>query len=212
MMQTSSARVRQPYTEGPPQRRDYSRGRNVQRPVQRKKSAAASRKKRKQDAAKKNQTYSRIKSGSKSMPGVFKRGNIFFVVERGQQYRPSKNLLISLAVIFCCALMVVLANAQITGAETQIAQANRRLRTVSDENFALEAQMRRHYTTDQIEYIAFMRLGMRHPDPAQIIEINVPRQNHVMFNTAEDILPQESHFWSDLRIFFNGILDRLIGG
>jgi len=169
-------------------------------------------KKKKRNPAKKNQTYARIKSSSKNMPGVFKRGNVFFVVERGQQYRPSKNLLISLAVIFCCALMVVLAHAQITGVETQILQANRQLRSISDENFALETQMRRHYTTDQIEYIAFMRLGMTHPDPAQIIEINVPRQNHVMFNTAEEILPQENYFWPGLRMFFSGILDRLIGG
>jgi len=146
------------------------------------------------------------------MPGIYKRGNVFFVVTKGQSYRPSKNFVISVVVIFACALMVVLGNAQITGVETQTFQANRRLQGLMDENFALETQLTRHYTTDQIRYLAFMRLGMTDPDPSQIIEINVPRQNHVMFNTAEEILPQENSFWTDLGIFFSGVLDRLIGG
>ena len=151
-------------------------------------------------------------SRPKSMPGIYKRGNVFFVVTNGRGYRPSKNFVISMVVIFACALMVVLGNAQISGVETQTLQANRRLRNIRDENFALETQLARHYTTDQIRYLAFMRLGMTDPDPSQIIEINVPRQNHVMFNTAEEILPQESSFWADLGTFVSGVLDRFIGG
>ena len=209
-MRSSSAR--QTYSEGStsPRKRDYSKNRarkaNIPKP--------AGRPPQKPGTRKKHPTYSRVTKNSKAMPQILKRGNIFFIVENEQgQYRMPRNLIISLFVIFACALAIVLTHAQITGMERQIAQERIRLHLLDEYNRNLESQIGGNYTLEEIEYIAIMRLGMTPPDPSQIIEINVPRQSHVEFNRSEHTLSgRENYFWLDIRNFISGALDRIFGG
>jgi len=162
---------------------------------------------------KKHATYTRVMKGSKSMPSIYKRGNIFFIVENEQgHYRLPRNLIITIAVVVVCAIAVVLTNAQIAGIERQNAQSRNRLNAMMEYNRTIEAQIGGHFTLEEIEYIAIMHLGMTPPDASQIIEINVPAQSHVEFNRNADLLPRENYFWVDIRNFATGIMDRVFGG
>lgn len=161
---------------------------------------------------KKHPTYNRVMKGSKSMPSIFRRGNIFFIVENERShYRFPRNLLISVAVVVICSIGIVLTHAQIAGIERQITISRNRLNAIIEQNRTAELDIGGHHTLEEIEYIAIMHLGMAPPDASQIIEINVPAQSHVEFNRNIDVLPRENYFWTDMRNFINGILDRVFG-
>lgn len=186
-------------------RRDYNQSRAAQD------IAPAKKAKRR----KKHATYTRVMKGSKSMPDVYKRdnSNIWFVVENERgHYRLPRNVLVSLVVIFVCAIGVILTNAQLAGVERQITQSRNRLNAIVEYNRTIEAQIGGHFTLEEIEYIAIMHLGMTPPDASQIIEINVPAQSHVEFNRNADLLPRENYFWLDIRSFASGVMDRIFGG
>lgn len=147
------------------------------------------------------------------MPQITKKGNIFYVFDNARgQYKIPRQLIISIVVIFVCAIVSVATQVYISSVERQISSATTRLARIVDSNSALEAQIGVHYTDDRIAEIAITQLGMTFPDQSQIIEIYVPRQSHVEFNTAQHFLPQENYFWRDIGTFVNGILDRVFGG
>jgi len=149
---------------------------------------------------------------NKHTPSVYRRGRIYFLIlnARGQYHIP-KRLIVTVLIVFICAMMVVLTHAQITGIERQLAQHNRDYRALNAEHRILESSMAGRYTVEEIEYYAFTRLGMTHPDPSQIIEINVPRQTDVRMNREETLLPSENYFWLDIRNFASGLINRVFG-
>jgi len=119
---------------------------------------------------------------------------------------------VSLAIIFACALLMVFSVAQNSGIETQIRLANRDTHRYQDTNNAMRTQLGGRYTLEEIEYIAFHYLGMSHPDPSQIIEINVPRQSHVVLNTAGNTQQQNNSFFRDIREFLGSVANTIFGG
>ena len=157
--------------------------------------------------------YTRVRKGSKNMPSIFRRGNIFFIVEseRGQ-YRLPRPVLITIVMVFICAIIAVATQVQIASMERQIGIANRQVDNLQTANATLVSQIGMYYTLDEIEYFAISRLGMIHPDPSQVIEIYVPRQNNVELNASAHLLPSQDDVWGDVRTFLNGILDRMFGG
>jgi cell division protein FtsL len=212
-MQSSSAR--QPYEEGNPnpRRRDFSR--NRARPGIRSlpENEHTPQKRSSQRKKKKDPKYDRVFKGSRNMPSIFRRGHIYFLVENeATQYRIPRAIVITVIIVFICAMASVLTHAQITGIERQISRATVTLRDLRYHNIALDSQAGTRYTLEQIEYLASTRLGMIHPDPSQIIEIYVPPQNHVRLNRAEHLLPRENYFWLDIRAFANGLFSRIFGG
>jgi len=147
------------------------------------------------------------------MPGLFKKGNVYYLKQsEASQYRLPRNIIITVFLTIGCAIAIILTSAQITGIERQIASANTTQRALTYEGMTLNTQISGRYTNEEIEYIAFMRLGMSHPDPSQIIEINVPRANTIQLNDDEQFLPRQNYFWMDIRNFVNGILNRVFGG
>jgi len=154
--------------------------------------------------------FTRLKN---TMPRVTKKGNIFYVLDstRGQ-YRIPRTLIISIVVVFICAIVTVATQVYISSLERQIANANTRLARIESSNSALLSQIGVHYTDERIEEIAITRLGMIFPDQSQIIEIYVPHISHVEFNTAQHFLPRENYFWRDIRTFVSGMFDRVFGG
>jgi len=162
---------------------------------------------------KKNEVYAQIANRASNMPEITKEGNNYYIYENEKsRYRIPLGLIISVVIVFACALAIALTHAQITNVERQITQTNRDLVRQREQNDALRTQIGGRYTIDEVEYIALMHLGMSYPDPSQIIEINVPPRSHVRLNTVENILPQENYFWLDLRNFVTGLLNRAIGG
>jgi len=93
-----------------------------------------------------------------------------------------------------------------------ITQSEIELREYQSLNIALESLLQEHYTFYEIERIAIDRLGMSFPDPAQIINIYVPRVGGVTLNTADYAMPQHNYFWNDVGNFLSGILNRIFGG
>ncbi|MCL2286437.1 MAG: hypothetical protein FWC32_08755 [Firmicutes bacterium] len=157
--------------------------------------------------------YDRVLKGSKNMPSIFRRGNIYFLVENeASQYRIPRTVIFTVALIFSCALIITLAQAQIMGMERQISQSEGRIRALSNENLDLSSRLTGRYTLEEIEYIATSRLGMIPPDPSQIIEIYVPPHSNVILNRAEHLLPRENYFWMDIRTFVSGLFNRFFGG
>jgi cell division protein FtsL len=156
--------------------------------------------------------YNQATQGSKNMPSILKRGHIYFLVENeASQYRIPKGIIVSVVLIFACAMCIVLTHAQITSMERQISRYERELQVVTDHRSTLEAQLMNRFSLERIEYLATTRLGMIHPDPSQIIEIYVPRQNVVRLNRSDELLPRENYFWNDIRTFAGGIVDRIFG-
>jgi len=214
-MQSSNARKH--YSEDNPKtrRRDFSRNPAPEhRPLPKsrpndknKKGRPSSRKK------KKAPRYDRVLKGSKNMPSIFRRGNIYFLVENeASQYRIPRAVTITVVIVFICAMFIVLTHAQITSVERQIAQYTNELRELSSENLTLDSRLGGRYSLEEIEYIATTRLGMIHPDPSQIIEIYVPPHSNVTLNRAEHLLPRENYFWLDIRTFASELMNRIFGG
>ena len=206
-MQSSNAR--QLHTEDDhiharprPKRRTVPKHRPPPKPVSRRRSKK-----------KKKPMYDQVIKGSKNMPSIMRRGNIYFLVENeASQYRMPKAIIATVALIFVCAMTIVLAHAQITGMERQVAQLERDRRAVGEHQLSLDSMLIAQYSLEQIEYLATTRLGMIHPDPSQIIEIYVPPQNRVQLNRSDEFIPQENYFWNDIRTFASGLLNRVFGG
>ena len=157
--------------------------------------------------------YKKVYNGDKNMPSVLQRGNTIFIVETERhQYKLPRNLTLSIVLGMLCFLAIVLTNAQIAETEREISRSSTQLNLLHEQNRGIEARISSHYTLEEIEYYAIVRLGMTFPDPSQVIEIDVPRQSHVAFNRSENIMPRENYFWLDLRSFVSGVLDNLFGG
>lgn len=194
-------------------RRQSSRRRDPAHDGRRQQTRQPDSRKRPPKRPKKKGQFDRVLKGSRTMPGLFKKGNVYYLKQsEASQYRLPRNIIITVFLTIGCAIAIILTSAQITGIERQIASANTTQRALTYEGMTLNTQISGRYTNEEIEYIAFMRLGMSHPDPSQIIEINVPRANTIQLNDDEQFLPRQNYFWMDIRNFVNGILNRVFGG
>ena len=154
--------------------------------------------------------FDRIKQ---NLPTVTKKGNIFYIYENERgQYRIPRPIIISLVVIFVCAVVTVATQVHLSSIERQLSAANRQLARIEEASDAVASQIGVPYSNDVIGEIAITRLGMTFPDQSQIIEIYVPRISHVEFNTVSHFMPRENYFWRDIGTFINGMLDRVFGG
>jgi len=141
---------------------------------------------------------------------IFLRGPVTFI---RFARRPSSfhivMMTISLLLAFGGVLSTILVSAHIAQTELQITSARSDRVAYQARNISKRQQIDERYTTYEIERLASERLGMSRPDPAQIIEIYVPRHSYVVLNTAEYALPRQNYFWQDLQSFVSGIFGRL---
>lgn len=121
-------------------------------------------------------------------------------------------MMVTFLLILVGGLGTALIQAHIANTNRDIRVAQRELRAYRDTTFALESQLEGMYTWGEIERIASERLGMAVADPAQIINIYVPRQSGVVLNTDFDAIPSENYFWQEITGFFRDIVDRIFGG
>jgi len=119
---------------------------------------------------------------------------------------------ITLLLAFGGILSTVLASAHIAQTEMQITAARSSRVSYQSTNINLRQMVEERYTTYEIERLASERLGMSRPDPAQIIEIYVPRHSYVVLNTAEYALPRQNYFWQDIQGFISGFFSQFFRG
>ncbi|MCL2364662.1 MAG: hypothetical protein FWC71_08375 [Defluviitaleaceae bacterium] len=150
-----------------------------------------------------------------------KKNNIVYL-KRGDQIHKmdttparfffSPPIIFTIVLIFVGALGSVVAAAHMADARREVTQARQARDAQLDANLTLISQMPQPFTIEEIEQIARDRLGMGRPDPSQIIYINVPPISHVVFNPHANILPDDTTFWEELRVFFTDIFNRVFGG
>jgi len=148
------------------------------------------------------------------MPAIRERANVRFIFMRDKLrfLIPWRRLIVTFLLIFLGGMGSVLTQAQVAVLQNDIDYYERQLQGYLQENFVLDENLRDRYRVYEIERIAIERLGMAHPDPSQIIMINVPRQGTVELNTAEHVLPRENYFRQDLTTFLRGLVDRIFRG
>jgi len=96
--------------------------------------------------------------------------------------------------------------AQIHALQRQIAVSRVELGELEFTNRYLESQRAENYTREQIERMAY-ELGMREPDPSQIIYFNVERINRIEMTMYDPDPDPENYFWQGVAAFFRGIRD-----
>jgi cell division protein FtsL len=142
-----------------------------------------------------------------------KRGDQVHKVDATPRRFPlSAPMVFTILLIFVGALSSAAAAAHIANTRREITLARQQRDAALDANRTLQSQMPVPFTLDEIEQIAYERLGMARPDPMQIIYINVPPVSHVVLNPDAGILPRDSSFWEEMRIFVTDILNRVFGG
>ena len=129
-----------------------------------------------------------------------------------KRFMLSPPIIFTIILIFVGALGSAVAAAHMANTRREVTQARQARDAQLDANRTLISQMPQPFTMEEIEQIARERLGMGRPDPSQIIYINVPPMSHVVFNPNPNILPEDTTFWEELRVFFTDIFNRVFGG
>ena len=132
--------------------------------------------------------------------------------ETRPKFRVNVAVIITAVIILFGILSSLMIAAQMSDMRRELTQARNARDAALDANRTLASQLPQPFTIEEIEQKARERLGMNRPDPAQIIYINVPPMSHVVFNPDADILPQDSSFWQELRVFASDIINRFFGG
>ena len=147
------------------------------------------------------------------MPAIRERRGTRFIIY-GKQLAQfiSWQLIATLFLILMGAIGSLAIHAHVTNTALSIDQARIELVRLQGETFTYRSLLRDQYTIDQIERIAIERLGMAHPDPAQIIDIYVPLQRTIRLNMDDGALPAENFLWEEIRSFLTGVIDRIFGG
>ena len=114
-----------------------------------------------------------------------------------------------LMLVFVGAIGSAFSYAQMHGVQRQIAQSRRELNEQHIAITTLNAQVTERYTREEIERLAYERLGMGEPDPSQIIYFHVPHQSHARMHANAPPPSTENYFWQSIVAFFNGMVDRL---
>ena len=138
---------------------------------------------------------------------IRKRGNVYYMFHKSRRRIPWR-LVIMLLLVFVGAIGSAFSYAQMHGVQRQIAQSRRELNEQQVAITTLNAQVTERYTREEIERLAYERLGMSEPDPSQIIYFHVPHHSHVTMHTSPQPPSAENYFWQSIVAFFNNIFDR----
>ena len=116
-----------------------------------------------------------------------------------------------LLIVFFGAVGSAFSYAQIHSLNQEIRSNRRAIDNQLIINHDLESQLSvaERYTREEIERLAYERLGMSEPDASQIFYFDVPSQSFVSMSiNAQSHEPSENYFWQGIRAFFSDIRDR----
>ena len=141
---------------------------------------------------------------------VRKKGNVYYIFQK-ERKRISWRLVFMLFLVFLGAIGSAFSYAQIHSLQREIAQTRHAINTKLAINNELESQISitERFTREDIERLAYERLGMGEPDPSQIIYFYMPRSSAVSMNTYVPQPPQENYFWQGVVAFFSATRERI---
>ena len=140
-----------------------------------------------------------------------KRDNVYYLYNE-ERRRVSLRLIFMLFVVFLGAVGSAYGYALIHSVQREISQTRHALNNQLLINHELETQLdvAERYSREELERLAYERLGMREPDPSQIIYFYVPPHSYVRMNINE---PQEqaseNYFWQGVVAFFRSMRERV---
>ena len=111
-----------------------------------------------------------------------------------RKYRISLRMIFTILLIFSGGIGTAFSYAILEDTRRDINAAHNKLQQKRSENSVAQTIITRHFSMDELEEIATLRLGMMRPDPAQIIFINVPRQSIVVQNIRQEP-SREMNMW-----------------
>ena len=135
---------------------------------------------------------------------VQKRGKVYYVIHKTPMRVPWR-VIIALAFVFIGAIGSAYSYARIHSVQREIRQNRQALNNQLTSNTLLDSMIVERYTLNEIERRA-LELGLRPPDPSQIIYFHVPRISGVSVAPSEVQPPAtENYFWRGVLDFFRGI-------
>ena len=138
---------------------------------------------------------------------VRKRGNVYFMFHKTRRRVPWR-LIIALIIVFIGAIGSAFSYAQIHSVQRHTANLRQDLADQQVANTLLDSMVVERYTHNEIERRAF-ELGLRPPDPSQIIYFHVPLQSGVSVTIDDSLPPPENYFWQGITAFFQGMWNRV---
>jgi len=134
---------------------------------------------------------------------------VYYVIHKTRKRVPWR-VIIALIIVFIGAIGSAFIYAQLHSVQRQIAQNRQRLSAQQEANILLDSLVVERYTLSEIERRGY-ELGLRPPDPSQIIYFYVPRQSGVSFAIDDPMPPPENYFWQGIVAFFRDIWGRITG-
>ena len=138
---------------------------------------------------------------------VRKRGNVYFMYHKTRKRVPWR-VIIALIIVFIGAIGSAFSYAQIHSVQRHNATLRQTLADKQVANTLLDSMVIERYTHSEIERRAH-ELGLRPPDPSQIIYFHVPLQSGVSVTVDDPLPPTENYFWQGITAFFRNAWNRV---
>ena len=113
----------------------------------------------------------------------------------------SFNIIVTLLLILLCGVGTTVSFAYVSDMQMKVSQAKKAVQTQKEANAVLRAEVTQRYSLDELARIAVERLDMNKPDAAQVIHINVPKENSVTLYDGP-MSAEPEHFWQKIIPFF----------
>jgi len=139
---------------------------------------------------------------------IRKRGNVYFLFQNERRRGLPWQLAATIILAFALGIGSAISYATISNMNRQISVSQDRLSRQREENLALGIATTERYTRYEISHRA-RALGLREPDPSQIIYFYAPAQSGV-FIRHTPAHEQENYFWRGVMAFIRDALARII--
>jgi len=137
---------------------------------------------------------------------VRKRGNVYFLFRKERRGIPWR-LVITVFLVFVVSVGSAVTFATIYNVQRQIRLSQAELNRQRDTNLTLRTSMTERYTHDEMMRRA-RSLGLREPDPSQIIYFYASDYSQVTFIYTPSY--QENYFWQGIVVFIRDAVNRII--
>ena len=141
---------------------------------------------------------------------IRKSGNVYYLIQKERRRIPWRWV-IAILLVFIGAIASAYSYAQIHSVNREIEVSRQELNRQRLDNRNLESQLVGNYSREEIERLAYERLGMREPDVSQIIYFFSPHQSDVIMAIDAPARTPENNFWQNIAAFFQGIWARATG-
>ena len=139
---------------------------------------------------------------------VRKRGNVYFLFQKERRRSIPWQLAATIILAFALGIGSAVSYATISNLNRQISVSLDRLGRQRENNLSLGVTMTARYNRYEISHRA-RALGLREPDPSQIIYFYAPAQSSVFIRPTLEH-EQENYFWRGVVAFIRDAIGRII--